>query len=257
MGRQISGKRVVGIIPARMGSKRFPGKPLKSILGKPLIAHVAYRVAEALGAENIIIATDDRKIIKVVQSYGFQAVLTSKSHLTGTDRVCEAARKVKADIFMNIQGDEPMVRPSDIKKVLKEKISHFNCVINGMCPLDPDEDPQDVNIPKVVFGSNKQLIYMSRLPIPGCLSKTKTFPEYWKQVCIYAFNKREMELYAKNRARGCCEFFEDIEILRFLQMGYPVRMVETEGGTYAVDTPSDIKRIECKMRSIVKIKSEP
>ena len=236
-------KEVVGVIPARYKSSRFPGKPLISILGKPMIIHVAEKVEQALGKENTIIATDDDRIANVGKEYGFTVVMTSDQHKTGTDRLAEVASKVDAKIYINIQGDEPVVNPQDIKKVYEIKKANPDCVINGYGPLLEDEDPFSVNIPKVVFDINKKLLYMSRLAVPGIKGSNQT-PNYYKQICIYGFSKLELELFNSLDTKTYLESFEDIEILRFLEMGVSVKMVLCENNSIAVDVPEDVEKVE-------------
>jgi len=243
-------KRIVGIIPARYKSSRLPGKPLVLLLGKPMIIWVAEIVAEALGIENTYVATDDSRIVETLEKNGFKTVLTSDRHLTGTDRLAEVARKIDADIYINIQGDEPTLDPGSIMKVIEVKKLFENEVVNAMTILSSDEDPASRNIPKVVFTEDLRMIYMSRLPIPGFKSAENKPDTYYKQVCIYAFNRAELQLYGEMQRKGKVEQHEDIEILRFLELGIPVRMVEVEGNTYAVDVEEDIPIVERRLKNL-------
>jgi 3-deoxy-manno-octulosonate cytidylyltransferase (CMP-KDO synthetase) len=240
--------KVSGIIPARYKSSRFPGKPLVKIAGKPLVLHVAEKAAAALGKENIFIATEDERIEKEVMNAGYNAVMTSDNCLTGTDRLWEAAQKIKADIYINIQGDEPMVDPQDIINVMKAKQQFQDAVINGMCLLNENENAENINIPKVVVNSRNDLIYMSRLAVPGIKSGNLK-PRYLKQVCIYAFNFDELKQFGSMKNKAEFEMFEDIEILRFLELGIPVKMVFTSGNTLAVDVPDDVSKVEAALKS--------
>jgi len=235
--------KVLGIIPARFKSTRYPGKPLVDILDKPLVIHVAEKAAIALGAENVVIATEDERIVAVAEKNGFKALITSDKHPTGTDRLWEVAQKIQADVYINIQGDEPMVNPDDILKiaVLKQQFPEY--VINGMCSLSASEDPQNINIPKVLVNSKNDLIYMSRLAIPGIKADIGRKPNYLKQVCIYGFNYTDLKAYGEMNSKAEFEAFEDIEILRFLELRIPVKMVLTDGNTLAVDTPEDVEKV--------------
>ena len=246
----MTNKKIVGIIPARYASNRFPGKPLILLLEKPMILWVAELVSLALGKENTYIATEDKRISELVEKNGFKAVLTSSEHLTGTDRLAEVASKLDADIYLNIQGDEPTLNPESIQKVIEAKISYPNEVINAMAILDDNEKPDNVNIPKVVFSENLKMIYMSRLPIPGYKSIENKPEKHYKQVCIYAFNQKELLSYGSAKKKGLVEQHEDIEILRYFEMGIPVHMVEVEGNTFAVDVPEDIKPVENRLKQI-------
>lgn len=241
-------REVLGIIPARYKSTRFPGKPLVSILGKPLIIHVSEKVEAALGKENFVVATEDQRIIEEVEKWGFKAVLTTDNPKTGTDRLWEVARvMMPANIYLNIQGDEPMVRPDDILKIFEAKRLFPNYIINGYSPLNKNEDPNSINIPKVIINEKDELIYMSRLPLPGIKGRLDK-PEYLKQVCIYAFGYDDLKAFGEREIKTYLESFEDIEILRFLEMGYSIKMVKTEGSSLAVDVPEDVIAVEEYMR---------
>lgn len=242
--------KTIAIIPARYRSSRYPGKPLVKILGIPLIIWVSKLVVQALGKENVYVATEDKRILQVVHKYGFQGIMTSDTALTGTDRLYEASQQIDADIYINVQGDEPLINPDDILKVLSYKKENPGFVVNGMCPLDANDNPENRNIPKVVFNENQQLVYMSRLPIPGSKSKDNPLQKYWKQVCIYAFSKEELNAYGQYGRKSLLEECEDIEILRFLEMNIPVKMVETSGSSYAVDVPEDVMKVEQALRKV-------
>ena len=236
--------KTVIIIPARYKSSRFPGKPLTPILGKPMILWVAEICVQALPSEFVYIATDDLKIKKVVEEAGFNVVMTSEKALTGTDRIADAANQIDADIYINVQGDEPLLDPNDILSILEVKKKYPNEIINGYCKIGDNEDAESLNIPKVVFNENKQMIYMSRQLIPGTKSKQIKPPSYFKQVCIYAFNKKELANFVSFGRKGTIELYEDIEILRFLDIGTKIRVVETKTSSLAVDVPEDVKKVE-------------
>jgi len=236
--------KTVIIIPARYKSTRFPGKPLTPILGKPMILWVAELCAEALPAEFVYIATEDIQIKKVVEKAGFNVVMTSNKCLTGTDRIAEVATKIDSDIYVNVQGDEPLINPADILTIIKTKKMYPNEVINGYSKIDDNEEPESVNIPKVVFNENHQMVYMSRNLLPGAKTKDCIPPNYYKQVCIYAFNKQELIDYAEFGRKSTLESYEDIEILRFLDIGANIRVVETKNVSLAVDVPNDVIKVE-------------
>ena len=236
--------KIVGVIPARYQSSRFPGKPLAMIDGVPMIVRVARQTEKALGRAHTYIATDNEAIAAVCRDAGFEAVMTSPECKTGTDRLAEFAQKIDADVYVNIQGDEPVIDPADITRIVDAKKRHFDLVVNGMCSLLPHESPDNVNLPKVVAASDGRLLYMSRLPVPGIKDGRNGRPDYKKQVCIYAFNKKELALYGSYDSKPDCELYEDIEILRFLDAGVGVLMVETSGHSMAVDTPEDLQLVE-------------
>jgi 3-deoxy-manno-octulosonate cytidylyltransferase (CMP-KDO synthetase) len=242
--------KIAGVIPARYKSSRLPGKPLVLLLGKPMVIWVLELTSQILGKENTYVATDDNKILSVVHDYGFQAVMTSENHLTGTDRLSEFATKVSADIYINVQGDEPTLNPLSIQKVIDEKMRFPGEVINAMSELGKDENPSSVNIPKVITAPDNRMIYMSRLAIPGYKDENSKPEKYYKQVCIYAFNREELLAYGRHGKKGMQEQHEDIEILRFQDLNIPVRMVEVEGKTYAVDIPEDVAVVEKRLKEI-------
>ena len=236
--------KIIAIIPARMGSSRFPGKPLTPILGKPMILWVAEICSHALSIESVFIATDDSRIKEVVERAGFKAVMTSEKALTGTDRIADAANQIDADIYINVQGDEPLLDPKDILSIIESKKKYPNEIINGYCKISDNENSDSLNIPKVVFNENNQMVYMSRHLIPGTKSKDFKPANYYKQVCIYAFSKKDLLNYVDFGRKGTLELYEDIEILRFLDIGIPIRLVETNNASMAVDVPEDVVRVE-------------
>jgi 3-deoxy-manno-octulosonate cytidylyltransferase (CMP-KDO synthetase) len=240
--------RNVIIIPARYRSTRFPGKPLAMLLGKPMILWVCELSARALGEGNVFVATEDERIADTVRNAGFNAVMTSDEALTGTDRLAEAAEQIDAEIYINVQGDEPLVHPSDILKIRDAKEANFEDVINGYCWLNQGEDPTDINIPKVITNEKNELLYISRLALPGYKDRSNAPHRYKKQVCIYAFTRSELRSFRNFSRKSELERCEDIEILRFLEMNKKVRMVETAPGSLAVDTENDIFPAELALR---------
>lgn len=239
--------KVVAVIPARYKSSRFPGKPLVEICGVPMIIRVARIVEAALGKESVFVATDDDRIAKCTRENGFQYLMTSSDCLTGTDRLFEAAKQLEFDIMINVQGDEPLLNPQDILDVIEVKKQNLATVVNAMAPLDPSEDPLNVNIPKVAFNENKEMVYMSRSAIPGNKKGVQKEHTYFKQVCIYAFTKDELLAYGNFGRKSSIEAMEDIEILRFLELGIPITMHEVKSGSLAVDIPEDVALVEARM----------
>lgn len=230
--------RVAVVIPARYKSSRFPGKPLALINGREMILRVADIAKQAVGIENVYVATENEEIVKVVKAADYKVVLTSDSCLTGTDRVAEAALEIDADIIVNIQGDEPMLDPNDINRVIQAKIDNPQHIINCEAYLNSNENVRDKKIPKVITNLEKELIYSSRNPIPGTKTGDGSRPK--KQVCIYAFDREHLKAFSKRTSKTPLESEEDIEILRFIELGYKVKMIEVQDSTYAVDYPEDI-----------------
>jgi len=242
--------RTVAVIPARYASSRFPGKPLVELAGKPMILWVAELSASALGKQNVFIATEDDRIREVVEASGFRAVMTSSQALTGTDRLAEASSMIDADIFINVQGDEPLVNPDDIIKIKEAKLNNPDQVINGFSWISDSEDPHSVNIPKVITTEDNRMIYMSRVALPGFKDAKNAPSRYKKQVCIYAFNKNELRNFLEFGRKSELEYSEDIEILRFLELGVSIKMVETRPGSLAVDVPEDVEKVATALKNL-------
>lgn len=236
--------KILIVIPARYKSSRLPGKPLKKIKNKELILWVLEVCKKIINSNiKVIVATDNNKIHRFVKKKNFNSIMTSSKCLTGTDRVAHVAKKIKSDIYINVQGDEPLIKPFDIIKVIKEKKKNPNKIICGYSSLNKKENQDNKNIPKVVLNLKKELIYISRSTIPSNKKNNKVKNNFFKQVCIYAFNKKELNLFS-SRKKTPLEKIEDIEILRFIELGRPVKMVKLSQNSYAVDTLGDIKKIE-------------
>lgn len=244
--------RSVVIIPARYGSSRFPGKPLVPLLGKPMVLWVAELSARAVGVENVYIATESQRIADVVESAGFQPVMTTDDALTGTDRLAQAAEQVESDIYINVQGDEPLLDPLDIVKIRDAKHANMDMIINGFCWIGVEEDPSSVNLPKVIANERDEMVYMSRVALPGFKDAKCAPSRHKKQVCIYAFTREELATFRAFGRKSELERAEDIEILRFLELGRTIRMIETQPGSLAVDVPDDVKRVEQQLKKRVK-----
>lgn len=239
----------VAVIPARYASTRFPGKPLVPLLGRPMLLWVADLCAQALGAANVVIATDDGRIRSVASEAGFRVEMTSDHPLTGTDRIAEISERLGSDVILNVQGDEPLLDPADLLRIEAAKRADPNAVINGYHPLSPDEDPANPNIPKVVIDRAERLLYMSRCAIPGTKSgRLRPDTVHLKQVCIYGFSPDDLRLFSSVGGKGPIEAAEDIEILRFLELGRTVRMVRTSSASLAVDVPDDVEPVEEALR---------
>jgi 3-deoxy-manno-octulosonate cytidylyltransferase (CMP-KDO synthetase) len=233
------------VIPARYASGRFPGKPLVEIAGVPMIERTYRRCALAFPSDRIYVATDDDRIGSFCRSVGIQTVMTSENCLTGTDRVAEAAKVIDADFFINVQGDEPILNPDDILVVHRAAVKFPGEVLNGYCRILDDKDFRNPSLPKVVFAPDGRLLYMSRAAVPT--SKRLEFVEAWRQICIYGFTREALKAFTAAPQKTPAEAIEDIEILRFLELGIPVRMVEVSDHSYPVDNPSDVSKILDKL----------
>ena len=241
-------KRCV-IIPARYQSSRYPGKPLVRLLGKPMILWVAELSAKAVGKAHVYVATDDERIVDVVEKAGFSAIMTGSDAPTGTDRLAEAAETLDYDIYLNVQGDEPLVQPVDINRVADRKEQEPHAIVNAYCYLAATEDPSNRNIPKIVATEDDTLIYMSRAALPAYKDLLNAPQRYKKQVCIYAFNKRELKDFRAFGRKSHVEACEDIEILRFLDLSRKIVLVEASPGSLAVDVPEDVAPVETALEA--------
>ena len=231
------------VIPARYGSSRYKGKPLAKILGREMVLRVADICKKIVGVKNLYIATDSKLIANITLKEGYKTIITSKKCITGTDRVAEASKKIKSNVIINVQGDEPTINPIDIRKIITAKKRYPNHVICGYDKIHRLENPSSFNLPKVVVNSSNELIYISRALIPGKKNKLDKI-DYHKQVCIYAFNKNQLRKFAKKNKKSPVEQIEDIEILRFFDHNIKIKMVKLNSNSVAVDEISDVKKVE-------------
>jgi len=229
------------VIPARFKSTRFPGKPLADIHGKSMLRRVWDKCIEAASPEKILVATDDDRIKGHCQENGMQVEMTSRNCLTGTDRLYEVAQKRKADMYINVQGDEPLISPMDIKAVLQAAEKEPGITINAMCSIKNEDDFRNPNVPKVVTRKDGRLLYMSRSPVPT--NKQLGFERAMKQVCIYAYPRDVLITFGSLKEKTPLESIEDLEILRLLEFGYTVKMIEVSGSSVAVDTQQDLDKV--------------
>ncbi len=234
--------KVIGIIPARYQSSRFPGKPLAEICGHPMIWWVYQQAKKVEGLEEVLVATDSEKIYHTCQELNMDVLMTKDSHPTGTDRLGEAARFIKADFFVNIQGDEPLIEPAVIQKVIDYKIKHPEVeIINTMASLKENQDAKEVSLVKAAAAENGDLLYLSRAPIPG--SKKGGAVSYKRHLGLYGLSQEAL-LFFSQTERGILECTEDIEMLRFLEHGRSIKMIEVVSDSIGVDLPEDILRVE-------------
>ena len=238
-------KDFVVVIPARLNSGRLGRKPLAAICGKPMILHTYERALEATSKENIFIATDSNEIMEVCHQRGANCVMTSKKCLTGTDRIAEITKIVKAKIYVNLQGDEPSMGSANIRKMIEVGVQEPDLIINGWASIRTNKEYISRTIPKVVIKENGDLMYMSRSPVPG--NKLNELVEAKKQICVYSFPLKALKFLTENPQKSSVEEIEDIEILRFLEMGWRIKMIELSGDSIAVDTPQDLEVVRKKL----------
>lgn len=234
------------VIPARYNSSRYPGKPLVTLLDKPMVIWVCELSSKAVDKSNVYVATDSKHIKNVVEDHGFKAIMTSGNALTGTDRIAEATKSelLTYDIIINVQGDEPMVEPLDILQVIDLKKANPKNVINCFCNLSNEEDVHSKNIPKVITNESNKLLYISRQAIPGFKTTNLTPTNWKKQVCIYGYSREELKQFTNYGRKSYLEKIEDIEILRFFELGIEILMHECPSGSLAVDCPEDVRFVE-------------
>ena len=233
-----------------MASSRFPGKPLKNICGIPMIRHVIERSKLYKKWNYLAVATCDQIIANYCREIDFPFILTSKKHKRALDRVHEAINKLKIkvnnnDIVVNVQGDEPMVNPDTILRVIEEKKKFPNSIITSISRFNSNKEFKNRNIPKFVFDNEKNLLYASRSGLPG--NKNDEFMYGYSHVAVYAFSKKELEsfyLWGVENGKTKLEWVEDIEILRFLEINYNVKIVEVSDVGWSVDIPSDVEKVE-------------
>jgi len=226
------------VIPARYKSSRLEGKPLIDLNGIPMIIRTYRQCLKAVPSNLIYIATDHDLIKKTCSKEGVQVVMTSSNCLTGTDRVAEVSEKIHAETYVNVQGDEPLFNPDDLKLLLKEIKKYPNDIITGYCEIDNELMHKDIHVPKVVIRPDGRLLYASRAPIP--FNKLNTFQKGWRQVCAYAFPKAVLKIFSSVKKKTELEEIEDIEYLRFLELGLEVRTLRMSKKSLAVDTPEDV-----------------
>lgn len=237
--------KVIGVIPARYQSSRFEGKPLADICGKPMIWWVYHQALEVEDFDQVYVATDDERIRKTCEEYGINVLMTSKEHQTGTDRVAEVARKIKADLYVNIQGDEPMIEPETIRQAILPFYENPELeVCNLMTEIKNPVDVVNVTVPKVITNKEGVGIFLTRGTAP--YPKGRLDYAYYKQVCVYGFKPEALAFYS-NALRGKVESIEDIEILRFIENGYKVQFIEVDSDTVAVDSPLDLEKVRIIM----------
>ena len=242
------GPSVVAIIPARMGSSRFPGKPLTPILGRSMLEHVYRRTAMCEKLQAVYVATCDSEIAQAVQGFGGQRMMTSPLHERASDRVAEAAQSLDAEIVVMIQGDEPMTVPAMIDQAVAPMLEdpQVQCV-NLVKRIESEEEYLDPNTIKAVMDNKGNALYFSREPIPTRRILGLDRIPLFKQVCIIPFRRDALLAYSKLKPTPL-EQAESIDMLRFLEHGQQVRLVETEFETHAVDTPEDSIKVENLMR---------
>ena len=232
--------QVLGVIPARYGSTRFEGKLLKLFKGKPVIEHVYQRAKKASLLDDLLVATDDKRIFEAVESFGGKVVMTAADHVSGTDRIIEAIGDIDTRLVINIQGDEPLLVPEMVDQAARPLLEDKNLEVSTLVKVCTDPDIyNDPNVVKAVIDKKGYALYFSRHPIPH---GGKVF---YKHIGIYGYTK-EFLLKFKDLPVSDLEKAERLEQLRILENGYRIKASVTEYETIGVDTPEDLEKIKQK-----------
>ena len=240
---------VIGVIPARFFSTRFEGKVLAKIFGKPMLQLVYERVRQARLLDDVIIACDHELVADTAREFGAKVVMTSKSHVSGTDRISEVVNPLDVKIVVNIQADEPLIHPSMIDSVAAALLDDRNLSMATL--MKKIEDPNlvnDPNVVKVVVDKNNFALYFSRAAIPHLAANAEVKePVYFKHIGLYGYTKDFLFTY-KNLPVSNLEKTERLEQLRVLEGGFRIKVIETNFDTVGVDTPEDLERVKLALQ---------
>jgi 3-deoxy-manno-octulosonate cytidylyltransferase (CMP-KDO synthetase) len=247
---------IVAIIPARYGSTRLPGKPLARIGGKPLIQHVYESAVKTRTLDRVVVATDDRRIEETVRGFGGEVVMTAKEHASGTDRLAEAAHKIKADWIVNVQGDLPFIRSETITRAVQPLRRDRSLPMGTVCtPIHDETEWRDPNIVKVIVNCRGFALYFSRSPIPyarnhsvdlsGTPLKPRSQSRLWgfRHLGLYVYRRDFLLKFARLRPTAL-EQIESLEQLRALAYGYRIFVANVDEHSVEVDTPEDLAKAE-------------
>ncbi|MEH6579626.1 MAG: 3-deoxy-manno-octulosonate cytidylyltransferase [Amphritea sp.] len=233
------------VIPARFGSSRLPGKPLADLLGKPMIQHVYERACQVQDIESVIVATDDERVFDAVLKFGGKALMTSADHASGTDRLVEVMQHVPADVYINVQGDEPLIRIEDLDALVR-LMADSSVQVGTLCHSIDADEALDSNCVKVVRNHLGEALYFSRSPIPYPREKSEAV--YFKHVGVYAYRRVVLKQYSA-LAPSKLEAAEVLEQLRLLSAGVKIHVVETEPTGPGVDTPECLDRVRAILQA--------
>ncbi|MGA2668295.1 MAG: 3-deoxy-manno-octulosonate cytidylyltransferase [Ignavibacteria bacterium] len=239
----MSKPRIIGIIPARYDSTRLPGKPLIKINGKPMIQHVWERSRRSKLIGRLFVATDDRRIYDAVREFGGKAVMTSKKRQSGTDRIGEAAKKLKCKIIVNIQGDEPLIDHRNIDRAIKPLLADKKLNVSTLgYEITNSDEIGNPNVVKVVFNKNYEALYFSRYPLPYNRDGSMKV-KYYKHIGLYVY-RRDYLLKLIRMKQSELEEAEKLEQLRILQNGEKIKVVLTDIDSHSIDTEEDLQELQ-------------
>jgi 3-deoxy-manno-octulosonate cytidylyltransferase (CMP-KDO synthetase) len=236
---------VLAVIPARYTSARFSGKALTPIAGRPMIQHVVERVRQARNVTRAVVATDDERIARAVEGFGGEVVMTRRDHRCGTERVAEVAAQIEAGVYVDVQGDEPLIEPAAIEAVVESMTAEESIRIGTLSvAISHRAEIMDPNVVKVVADFEGNALYFSRAPVPWVRdSSGPVAARHLKHIGLYAF-RRDALLDYPTLPPGELERVEQLEQLRWLENGYRIRVVETDYDAVSVDVPADVERVE-------------
>jgi 3-deoxy-manno-octulosonate cytidylyltransferase (CMP-KDO synthetase) len=242
---------VLAVIPARYASTRLPAKPLVELAGKPMVQRVYERARQAKLVTRVVVATDDERIVAAVKAFSGEALMTRADHRSGTERMAEVASHILADIYVNVQGDEPLIEPAAIDAAVEAMAADESVCVSTLCvPITRAEDIANPNVVKVVADFDGNALYFSRAPIPWVRDPSDVEAgavRHFKHLGIYVF-RRDALLEFPTLPPGELERLEKLEQLRLLENGIPIRVVETEHDSVSVDTAEDVTRVEQMLR---------
>jgi 3-deoxy-D-manno-octulosonate 8-phosphate phosphatase (KDO 8-P phosphatase) len=228
------------VIPARYGSTRLPGKPLVDILGKPMIQYVYERAVKVPAVDEVVVATDDQRVVEAVRRFGGRAVMTSPDHASGTDRLVEVMEQLPADLYVNLQGDEPLVRPDDVGLLVRGMYTYPDLQVGTLCHPISAEEALNPNCVKVVLGQSGDALYFSRAPIP--YPRQEDTASYLKHVGVYAYRRDILAKYTQMQ-RPMLEKTEMLEQLRLIYAGIRITVFKVEPTGPGVDTPECLEKV--------------
>ena len=233
--------KIIGIIPARYKSTRFEGKPLADICGKPMIWWVYQQVKKSKKLNDVYVATDDSRILNICEQYSINCLMTDSKHQTSTERLNEVAHKIQADLYLCVNGDEPLIDPSIIDAIIPNEKPDIDFYVSNLMTeiKDPVEVIDCTNI-KVVTDFEKNALFMSRNPIP--YPKSSINYKFYKHVGILIYSIQALEFFS-NTPKGYNEQIEDINELRFIENGKKLKMIEVIANSLSVDTPKDLEKV--------------
>jgi 3-deoxy-manno-octulosonate cytidylyltransferase (CMP-KDO synthetase) len=241
----MSDPQVVVVIPSRYAATRLPGKPLVNLAGKPMVQRVYEQAKLAQTVHRVLVATDDQRIVDAVLAFGGEARMTRSDHRTGTERIAEVAAHEPGDVFVNVQGDEPLIDPVAIDTAVAALLEDPPAQIATVAtPIRHVPDIMDPNVVKTVLDFDSNALYFSRAPVPWVRdTQQKVHVKYWKHLGLYVF-QRDALLEYPTLPQGELEKIEQLEQLRWLENGWKIRVAEVEHDAVSVDVPEDITRVE-------------